>query len=87
MKDKDYVRIVEDTTKEVKNTYMMRTNEENNEEDFTVPDELVQLKIKDHFLETLLMMLRGNSIQYSSGKKKGHKRKKLELENEIKTLE
>ena len=33
------------------------------------------------------MMLRGNSIQYSSGKKKGHKRKKLELENEIKTLE
>ena len=49
MKDKDYVRIVKDTTKEVKNTCMLRTNEEDNEEDFTVPEELVQLKIKDHF--------------------------------------
>ena len=47
LKDKDYVRIVKDTIKEVKNTYMLRSNEENDEEDFSVPAELVQLNIND----------------------------------------
>ena len=50
LKNKDYVRIVKDTIKEVKNTYTytVRTNEEKkNEEKFTLPGELVQLNIND----------------------------------------
>ena len=60
-------------------TYTEITNEENNEENFTLPDELVKLSINDRlFLETLVMMIRGNSIQYSSGKKRRNNRKKLD---------
>ena len=45
-------------------TYTLRTNDENKEEDFNVPDELVQLNVNYQlFLETLLMMIRGNDIQ------------------------
>ena len=39
--------------------------------------------------KTLLMMIRGNSIQYSSGKKKRTQEEEVtcRLENEIKTIE
>ena len=54
----------------------MRNNDENNEEDLNVTDEQMQFNINDQlFLETLLMMIRGNSIKYSSVKKKKKKRK------------
>ena len=33
------------------------------------------------------MMIRGNSIQYSSGKKKRTQEEEVRLENEIKTIE
>ena len=45
LKDKDHIKLGKDTIKEVKNKYTVRTNKENNEEDFLVPDELLQLNI------------------------------------------
>ena len=59
----------------------MRNNDENNEEDLNVTDEQMQFNINGQlFLESLLMMIRGNSIKYSSVKKKKKKKKQKKID-------
>ena len=85
LKDKDYVKIVKQTINEIKRTYII------NENDLEIADnnETIQFNISDQlFLETLFMIIRGNTIKYSSEKKK--KRSKIEeniLKKEINMLE
>ena len=84
LKDKDYVTIVKQTTNEVKRTYVI------NENDLEIADnnETIQFYISDQlFLETLLMIIRGNTINYSSEKKKISKIEENILEKEINMLE
>ena len=83
LKDKKYIEVVKATLREIKNRY--KINEANLND---IPDNEIEFNINDQlFLETLLMTIRGNTIKYSSIKK----RKKLEdehkLEQEIKQLE
>ena len=83
LKDKKYIEDVKATLREIKNRY--KINEANLND---IPDNEIEFNINDQlFLETLLMTIRGNTIKYSSIKK----RKKLEdehkLEQEIKQLE
>ena len=83
LKDKKYIEDVKATLREIKNRY--KINEANIND---IPDNEIEFNINDQlFLETLLMTIRGNTIKYSSIKK----RKKLEdehkLEQEIKQLE
>ena len=48
----------------------------------------IQFNINDQlFLETLLMMIRGNTIKYSSEKKKKRVKEEKALEEDIKRLE
>ena len=66
LKDMKYIDQVKDTIKEVKTTHSM--NNENNIE--LISNEDLNFNINDQlFLETLLMMIRGNTIKYSSFKK------------------
>ena len=75
LKDKKYIEEVKHTIKEVKNTYSLNITEMEN-----TTDDVIQFNINDQlFLETLLMVIRGNTIKYSSVKK----RKKLEEENKL----
>lgn len=53
-----------------------------------IPDECIKFEINDQlFLETLLLMIRGNSIKFSSIKKKKKQEEENKLEHEIKILE
>ena len=54
------------------------TNNKNNE-GFIINDQLL--------LETILMMIRGETIKYSSYKKKNNEKEEKQLENEIQLLE
>lgn len=66
LKDKKYIEEVKRTIKEVKNTYIV-----NNTEIENTTDDKIQFNINDQlFLETLLMVIRGNTIKYSSVKKR-----------------
>ena len=84
LKDKDYIKIVKQTINEVKQTYVMNENDletANNNEN-------ILCKINDQlFLETLLMIIRGNTIKYSSEKKKRLQKEESDLEKEIQSLE
>ena len=73
LKDIDYIKIVKETISDVKQTYSM------NETQFSINDQL--------FLETLLLMIRGNTIKYSSFKKKQKQEEEIKLEQEIKLIE
>ena len=85
LKEKNYIKKVKNTIEEVKNTYKINRNQENNnnepviEEQYSINDQL--------FLETLLLMIRGETIKYSSIRKKRNTEKENKLENEIKILE
>ena len=60
LKDNSYIKIVKETISEVKQTYLANdngNNENTQEEEFNNNDQL--------FLETLLLMIRGNTIKYS----------------------
>ena len=66
LKDKKYIEDVKATLREIKNRY--KINEANLND---IPDNEIEFNINDQlFLETLLMTIRGNTIKYSSIKKK-----------------
>ena len=82
LKDKNYIQIVKDTISEVKSTYTTNNNNEIpkvEQTEFSINDQL--------FLETLLLMIRGSTIKYSSFKKKQQQQDELKLEQEIKIME
>lgn len=84
LKDKKYIDQVKNTIKEVKTTYCI--NNENNIEQMSNDD--LNFNINDQlFLETLLMMIRGNTIKYSAFKKKLKNEQENKIEKEIKELE
>lgn len=83
LKDKKYIEEVKRTIKEVKNTYIV-----NNTEIENTTDDKIQFNINDQlFLETLLMVIRGNTIKYSSVKKRKKLEEENKLEEEIRVLE
>ena len=82
LKDQNYIKIVKDTILEVKQTYSL--NKDNNNSDA----EPIKFNINDQlFLETLLLMIRGNTIKYSSFRKKQQQEEERKIEQEIKILE
>ena len=64
LKDHSYIQIVKDTISDVKQTYATNNNDnlDNQQSEYSINSQL--------FLETLLLMIRGNTIKYSSFKKK-----------------
>lgn len=81
LKDPDYIQKVKDIIEEVKRTYCLDPNNIN-------VNENIQFNINDQlFLETLLMMIRGMTIKYSSEKKKRTTEVELKLEKDIESLE
>lgn len=84
LKDKEYIKLVKETINEVKNTYKSKHPDNLNENS----DEKMQFDINDQlFLETLMMIIRGNTIKFSSIRKRKNEEKEKRLENEIKILE
>ena len=82
LKDQNYIKLVKDTISEVIQTYSPNNssgNVENQPTEFSITDQL--------FLETLLLMICGNTIKYSSFKKKQQQQQEIKLEQEIKILE
>ena len=74
--------LIKNTIEDVKKTYV------NNGNDVNVASDEIQFIINDQlFLETLLMMIRGNTIKYSSEKKKKRVKEETALEEDIKRLE
>ena len=66
LKDAKYIEEVKRTIKEVQNTYIFNNTEMEN-----TTDDKIQFNINERlFLETLLMVIRGNTIRYSSVKKR-----------------
>ena len=66
----------------MKQTYLddnNKNNEDTQQSELNINDQL--------FLETLLLMIRGNTIKYSSFKKKQQQQEEIRLEKEIKILE
>ena len=82
LKDNEYVTLIKNTIEDVKKTYV------NNGNDVNIANDEIQFNITDQlFLETLLMMIRGNTIKYSSEKKKKRVKEENALEEDIKRLE
>lgn len=81
LKDKKYIDQIKGVLQEVKQTYAINMQNDISNEDivFNINDQL--------FLETLLMMIRGETIKYSSIKKKNSIKEEKKLEEEIKELE
>lgn len=81
LKDTKYVEEIKTVIQEVKQTYATNMQNDTSNEDiiFNINDQL--------FLETLLMMIRGHTIKYSSVKKKKSLEEEKQLEEEIKDLE
>ena len=81
LKDMKYVEEIKNVRHEVKQTYA--TNMQND-----ISDEDILFNINDQlFFETLLMMVRGHTIKYSSVKKKKSLEEEKLLEEEIGNLE
>ena len=82
LKDKKYVDEIKKLIQEVKQSYAINMHEEN------ISNEDILLNINDQlFLETLLMMIRGHTIKYSSIKKKKSLEEERKLQQEINDLE
>ena len=79
LKNKDYIKLIKDTIQEVKDTYKTNNEENNNNIEFIINDQL--------FLETLIMTIRGDTIQFGSFNKKKDIEKENKLEKDIKKLE
>ena len=79
LKNKDYIKLVKDTIQEVKDTYKTNDEQATYNTEFSINDQL--------FLETLLMVIRGNTIQFSSFNKRKNTEKENKLEADIKKLE
>ena len=83
LKDTQYIDKIEKIIEDVKQTYATNLNP-----DEIIPNQDLQFNINDQlFLETLLMMIRGDTIKYSSIKKKLSCKEEQDLEKEIKDLE
>ena len=66
LKVKDNVSLIKNTLDDVKKTYVINENSLNHGH---ISSDEIQLNMNDQlFLETLLMMIRGNTIKYSSEK-------------------
>ena len=82
LKDRHYITIVKDTIEEVKDTYKINEHDQNGQNNenqdimFCINDQL--------FLETLLMIIRGKTIKYSSIKKRKCNEEENKLEQEKK---
>ena len=84
LKDTNYVTTVKTVIDDTINLYKINNNNNNN----TVPDDNIQFTINDQlFLETLLIMIRGETIKYSSIKKKENMQEEIKLEKEILEIE
>ena len=81
LKGHTYIQIVKDTISDVKQTYATNNNDnlDNQQSEYSINSQL--------FLETLLFMIRGNTIKYSSFKKKQQQQQEIQLEQEIKIIE
>ena len=82
LKDKKYIKIVKDTINEVLSLHLKETNDNNNSDqnkEYIINDQLL--------LETILMMIRGETIKYSSFKKKKQTAEEKQLEKEIENIE
>ena len=67
-KDKNYIKEIKNTIEEVKNTYIINDNV--NDGRVNISNEQTKFNINDQlFLETLLMIIRDNTIKYSAIKK------------------
>ena len=85
LKDTNYVTTVKTVIDDTINLYKINNNNNNNN---TVPDDNIQFTINDQlFLETLLIMIRGETIKYSSIKKKENMQEEIKLEKEILEIE
>lgn len=85
LKDRKYIEEVKRTVEEVKLTY--KTNE-NLRQHENISNQNIKFNINDQlFLETLLMIIRGSTIKYSSIKKRNKLEEENKLENEISILE
>ena len=83
LKDTQYIDKIKKIIEDVKQTYATNLNP-----DEMIPNQDLQFNINDQlFLETLLMMIRGDTIKYSSIKKKLSCKEEQSLEKEIKDLE
>ena len=81
----NYVTTVKTVIDDTINLYKINNNNNNNN---TVPDDNIQFTINDQlFLETLLIMIRGETIKYSSIKKKENMQEEIKLEKEILEIE
>ena len=81
MKDKDYIKIVKDAIEETKDIYANNNNTlgVNINNQYIIDDQLL--------LETLLFMIRRETIKYSSRKKRETLQEEKKLEEEIELLE
>ena len=85
LKDKKYIEEIKNTIEEVKNTYIINDNVN---ERVNISNEQMKFNINDQlFLETLLMIIRGNTIKYSAIKKRKKNEEEKKLEEEINSLE
>ena len=94
LKDKKYIKIVKDTINEVLSVHLKETkvanneNENNNNNNDNDRDQNKEFIINDQLLlETILMMIRGETIKYSSFKKKKQIEEEKQLEKEIENIE
>ena len=74
--DKKYVETIKETIKSTLNQYEVISN---GKTAYSIDDQLL--------FETVLLMIRGKTIYYSSTKKKIQKKTEIDLENELLTLE
>ena len=68
LKDRNYIKEIKNTIEEVKNTYIINDNV--NDGRVNISNEQMKFNINDQlFLETLLMIIRDNTIKYSAIKR------------------
>ena len=79
LKNKDYIKLAKDTIQKHIDTNKTNDEQDINNRELTINDQL--------FLETLLMIIRGKTIQFSSFNKKKNIEKENKLEADIKKLE
>ena len=85
LKDELYIEKIKKTIVEVKNTYVVN---QNIDERVNTSNENIEFNINDQlFLETLLMIIRGNTIKYSSMKKRKKQEEEKMVEEKISKLE
>ena len=85
LKDDLYIEKIKKTIEEVKNTYVVN---QNIDERVNTSNENIEFNVNEQlFLEILLMIIRGNTIKYSSRKKRKKQEEEKKVEEEISKLE